>query len=80
MAASILNSPRAIEASIFVVRAFVRLRQILSENKEIAVKIAELERKLSKHDEQIIALVEAIRHLMSPKLPPKNRRIGFKKD
>ena len=77
MAASVLNSPRAIEVSVFVVRAFVQLRETLAQHKEIARKIVQLERRLSEHDEQIIALVEAIKQLMSPKLPPKKRRIGF---
>ncbi len=80
MAASVLNSSRAIEVSVFVVRAFVQLRETLAQHKEIAHKIEQLERKLSKHDEQIIALVDAIRQLMSPELPPKRRRIGFTED
>ncbi len=77
MAASVLNSPRAIEVSVFVVRAFVQLRETLAQHKEIARKIVQLERRLSEHDEHIIALVEAIKQLMNPKLPPKKRRIGF---
>jgi hypothetical protein len=80
MAASVLNSPRAIEVSVFVVRAFVLLRETLAQHKEIAQKIEQLERKLSEHDYQIIALVEAIKQLMNPKLPPKTRRIGFTTD
>lgn len=76
MAAGILNSERAVELSVFVVRAFVRLREVLASNKELAVKLAELERRLESHDESIQALVEAIRQLMAP---PDNekRRIGF---
>jgi hypothetical protein len=77
MAASVLNSPRAVEVSVFVVRAFVQLRETLAQHKEIARKIEQLERRLSEHDEQIIALVDAIKQLTSPKLPPKKRRIGF---
>lgn len=77
MAASVLNSPRAIEVSVFVVRAFVQLRETLAKHKEVARKIEQLERRLSEHDGQIIALVDAIKQLMSPTLPPKKRRIGF---
>ena len=77
MAASVLNSQRAIEVSVFVVRAFVQLRETLAQHKEIALKIEQFEHRLSEHDEQIIALVDAIRQLMSPKLPPMKRRIGF---
>ncbi|MDJ0855178.1 MAG: hypothetical protein QNI88_08215 [Desulfobacterales bacterium] len=77
MAASVLNSPRAIEVSVFVVRAFVQLRETLAQHKEISRKIEQIERRLSEHDEQITALVGAIKQLMSPKLPPQKRRIGF---
>ncbi len=77
MAASVLNSPKALEVSVFVVRAFVKLRQTITEHKEIARKIAQIERKLSDHDNQILVLVEAIKQLMDPKPPPKKRRIGF---
>jgi len=76
MAASVLNSKRAIEMSIFVVRAFVQMRQILAANQHIASKLAELESRLDGHDEQIEELIEAIRELVSP-LPANNRRIGF---
>ncbi len=77
MAASVLNSPKAIEVSVFVVRAFVLLREVLAGHKELARKISQLERRLGDHDEQIMVLMEAIKALMDPKLPPKNRRIGF---
>lgn len=77
MAASVLNSPKAIEVSVFVVRAFVKLREVLAGQKELARKIAQLERKLGDHDEQIMVLVEAIKQLMDPRPPPKKRRIGF---
>jgi hypothetical protein len=76
MAASVLNSLNAIEMSIFVVRAFVRLREILSTHRQLAAKLSELERKLSTHDEQIVVLFEAIRQLMEEPVPEK-RRIGF---
>ena len=80
MAASVLNAPRAIEVSVFVARAFVQLRETTGAHKELVRKIAKLEHKLGAHDEQIMVLVEAIKHLMDPKTPPKTRRIGFHTD
>jgi hypothetical protein len=80
MAASVLNSSKAIEVSVFVVRTFVRLREMIAGHKELARKIAELERKFGDHDEQIMVLFKAIKQLMNPKLPPKTRRIGFNTD
>jgi hypothetical protein len=80
MAASVLNSPKAIQISVFVVRAFIQLREAIAGHKELARKIGELERKLGAHDEQIMILVKAIKQLMDPKLPPKARRIGFHTD
>ncbi len=76
MAASVLNSPKAVEMSIFVVRAFIRLRSILASHKELALKLSEFENKLVLHDKQIVAILEAIRHLMAQ--PEKSKRkIGF---
>ena len=77
MAASVLNSTKAVEVSVYVVRAFVQLRQAIAEHKELSRKIASLEKKLLGHNEQIMILVEAIKQLMEPELPPKKRRIGF---
>jgi len=76
MLANVLNSPRAVRASIAVVRAFVRIRETLSLHKELAVKLNELERKIANHDENIRTLFEAIRQLMTPPEKPP-RRIGF---
>ncbi|OGP57858.1 MAG: DNA-binding protein [Deltaproteobacteria bacterium RBG_13_61_14] len=76
MAANVLNSPRAIQASVHVVRAFVKLREMLGTHKELAHKFAQLERRLDSHDESIQVLLAAIRQLMDPKQPPR-RRIGF---
>ncbi len=76
MAATVLNTRRAIEASIFVVRAFVRLREVLATHKELARKLAELEQHLESHDQQIQTIFEAIRQLMSPSKTSK-RKIGF---
>ena len=76
MAANVLNSKRAVQASVFVVRAFVRLREILATHKEIAAKVEELERKLTSHDRQIIEIVKVIKQLMTPP-KPDSRPIGF---
>ncbi len=80
MAASVLNSLRAVEVSVFIVRAFVKLRKVIAAHKELANKLSQLERKLTNHDEQIIALVHAIKQLMKPEPPPKKRQIGFRTD
>jgi len=76
MAANVLNSPQAVRMSVFVVRAFVKLREMLSTHKELGHKLAELERKLQNHDESIRSLVVAIRQLMKP-TETKKRPIGF---
>lgn len=76
MAATVLNSPHAVEMSIYVVRAFVQLREMLASNKELAQKFAELERKVSSHDQAIVGILKAIRELMNPPVP-KKRPIGF---
>ena len=79
MAATILNSPRAVEMSVYVVRAFVHLRELLASNTALARKLNELEGKLKNHDEAITAILSAIHELMNP--PPPNRRgIGFTAD
>lgn len=77
MAASILNSARAVEVSLFIVRAFVALRRAISEHKELTRMITQLERKLANHDDQIIAIIQAIKELSGPQPVPKKRRIGF---
>ena len=76
MVASVLNTKRAMQVSVFVVRAFVKLREMLSTHKELAHKLAVLERKLQNHDESIRSLVVAIRQLMATP-EPKKRPIGF---
>lgn len=76
MLSSVLRSPRAVQVNVAIMRAFVRLRETLSLHKELAHKLAELERKIEGHDENIRSLFEAIRQLMTPpESPPK--RIGF---
>ena len=76
MAATVLNSKRAIEMSVFVVRAFVQMRQSLVVNQHVVSKLSELEARLDSHDAEIQDLVEAIRELLTP-LPANSRRIGF---
>jgi hypothetical protein len=76
MLASVLNSQRAVEASVYVVRAFVRLREVLASHKDLAQKLKELESKLEGHDGQIRDIIEAINQLLSPPEKPK-QQIGF---
>ncbi|MDP8293027.1 MAG: ORF6N domain-containing protein [Candidatus Orphnella occulta] len=76
---SVLNSDRAIQVNIAIMRAFVKLRQVLSTNKALAHKLEQLERKTEKHDTEIQAIFEAIRQLMKPPAQPR-RRIGFHKE
>jgi hypothetical protein len=79
MAATVLNSPRAVEMSVFVVRAFVQLREMLSTHKDLAAKLDALERKVGNHDQAIAGLIDAIRQLMTPPVTRK-RSIGFVRD
>jgi ORF6N domain len=76
MLSTVLNSRRAVQVNIAIMRAFVRLRETLETNRELARKFAELEKRVGKHDEKIDAILEAIRQLMAP--PTKSRpEIGF---
>ena len=77
MAATVLSTKRAIEMSVFVVRAFVRLRDMLATNGKVAGKLVELERRLKGHDAAIQAIIDAIHELMAP-APRKRRQIGFR--
>ena len=76
MAASILNSTRAVRMSILVVRAFVHLRESLASNRELAAKVAELELHLETHDDVILDLFREIKKLTSPRKAPRNK-LGF---
>jgi hypothetical protein len=76
MLSSVLRSQQAIRVNVAVMRAFVRLRETLSLHKELAHKLAELERKIENHDESIRTLFEAIRQLMTPPEKPR-KEIGF---
>jgi hypothetical protein len=78
-AANVLNSAAAVEMSVHVVRAFARFRELLGTHKALAAKLAELEQRLGVHDEQIGAIIEAIRELTAPKGPTHYRKIGFHK-
>lgn len=80
MAATVLNTSRAVGVSIYVVRAFIKLREILSEHKELALKLAELDKKVAVHDVSIKNLVETMRRLASPSGKKKRRRVGFDSD
>ncbi|MCX7174062.1 MAG: ORF6N domain-containing protein [Proteobacteria bacterium] len=77
MAANVLNSPRAVEMSVYVVRAFVHLREAIASNQALAAKLNELERQLKGHDQAIAGILDAIRELMAPPPTPKKRPIGF---
>jgi hypothetical protein len=76
MLSSVLRAPRAAQVNVAVMRAFVRLRETLALHKELAHKLAELERKIEGHDENIRTLFAAIRQLMTPPDPPR-KQIGF---
>ncbi|MGA9530119.1 MAG: ORF6N domain-containing protein [Terriglobales bacterium] len=76
MAASVLNSPKAVELSIFVVRAFVRMREAVATSQKIVAKLRDLERKVGDHDTEIEEIVNAFRELMAP--PARGgKKIGF---
>ncbi len=76
MAATVLNSDQAVEMGVFVVRAFVRLRQALAANKELAARIEELEKHLEAHDGTIQEIIKVIKRLMNP-APSRRSKIGF---
>ncbi len=76
MLSSVLNSERAVKVNIAIMRAFVKLRENLETNRELARKFNELEKRVGKHDEKIDAILEAIRQLMAPPKKPR-REIGF---
>ena len=77
MLASVLNSGIAVQASVRVVRAFVRLREMVSGNVQLAAKLAELERRLDSHDTAIVDLFSALKRLLESTEPKKKREIGF---
>lgn len=77
MLGNVLKSERAVEVSLHVVRAFVRLRELVAGHKELAQKLNQLERKVGAHDKAIAEIINAIRELMVPAEPKKKRPIGF---
>ena len=78
MLSSVLNSDRAIEVNMAIMRAFVRLREIMSTHKDLARNLDDLERKLGEHDQNFQVVFEAIRQLMAPPAAPAKPRIGFR--
>lgn len=80
MAATILNSPWATEVSVYVVRAFVKLRELLASQHALIQRLDALEATLTEHDQAIAEIVKALRQLMIPPDPPKKRQIGFVRD
>jgi hypothetical protein len=77
MVASILNSPKAVQMSVYVVRAFVSFARSVTEHNELAAKISVLEGKVGKHDKQLQHLLEAIRLLIAPPDPDRRKIKGF---
>jgi len=77
MLSSVIKSKRAIDVNIGIMRTFVKLREIISTHKELAQKLAELERKIEQHDEDIHSIFEAIRQLMTPPEETTPKKIGF---
>lgn len=79
MLSSVLSSEQAIQVNIAIMRAFVRLKEILSTNKELALKLSQLEQKIERHDGEIKLIFDAIRQLMAPP-DTKKSKIGFNRD
>jgi hypothetical protein len=77
MASAVLNTPEAVKVSVFVIRAFVQLRESLAKNRDIAKALSQLERKVGTHDRAIAQIFNALRQLTALPKPAKRRRIGF---
>lgn len=77
MAATVLNSPRAVQMSLVIIRAFVRLRQLMTNHKAFAAKLSELVARIGAHDAQLTALVAAIRQLAAAGELRHRRKVGF---
>jgi hypothetical protein len=80
MLSSVLNSDRAIEVNVQIMRTFVKLREMLSSNKELAHKLTLLENRIEKHDGEIKAIFNAIRQLMVPPETKSKKPIGFRRE
>ena len=77
MLSSVLNSDRAAQINILIIRAFVKLREMLATNKDLAQKINALERKYGEHDQDIQVIFKAIKKMLEPPPVPPKKRIGF---
>jgi hypothetical protein len=77
MLSSVLKSERAAQVNIAIMRAFVKVREIVATHKKLAEKLSELENKYERHDSQIAAVFDAIRNLLTPAPVPAKRRIGY---
>ncbi len=77
MLSSVLNSERAIQVNIMIMRAFTKLKELLLTHKDLAIKLEALEKKYAEHDEKIQAIFSAIKQLLEPPLQEPKRRIGF---
>ncbi len=76
MLSSVLNSDRAIEINILIMRAFVKLREIISSDKKVGQKLRDIEKKLQDHEEQIVQIIQVINELVTPQ-PAVKKKIGF---
>lgn len=76
MLSSVLRSPQAVQVNIAIMRVFVQLRRVIETHKELLIKLSDLERRITVHDEQIHSVFEAIRQMMQPPEPPR-KKIGF---
>jgi len=77
MVASVLNTPLAVQMSVFVVRALVRMREILSGQIELLSRLEDLEKRMDSSDEHFVELYTLVKEMITPTLPKKQRRIGF---
>lgn len=77
MLSSVLRSPRAIQANIAIMRAFVRLRELLATHKDLSTKLEEHEQKLASHEGRIDSLFDAVDQILNPPVEPR-KQIGFK--
>ena len=80
MLSSVLNSERAVQVNIAIMRAFVQLRELAASNRVLAKRLEELEKKYDKHDKQFMEVFDAIRQLMAPPVAKEKRAIGFRRD
>ena len=77
MAANVVRSKEAVQMSLYVVRVFIKLREMVASNHKLAAQFAELERQVEKHDKALVSVVQAIKQLLEPPKPKKKRSMGF---